>query len=188
MQLICRGQYPLAVMSAASGAPEEPDATVSAIEQALTQLVRHANLPRVHARLAAMIGVAIDRAAYAALSRLGECGPLRLSDLACVMGVDASTASRQVQALEREGLVRRRSDPGDQRVARLELTEAGSTALLEAQRARRQAVQELLADWSQADREALARLLGRLSHEIARLLEAPEHAGREGQGEAVVGR
>jgi DNA-binding MarR family transcriptional regulator len=146
-----------------------PAATMTDIEQALTRLVRRGNQPRVHERLAARAGVSLDRAAYAALCRVQETGPLRLSELAARMGVDASTASRQVQQLERTGLVGRVGDPDDRRASLLELTAEGDRVLTRMRRARRASLDRVLAGWSAADRRVLAALLTRLVDDLERV-------------------
>jgi DNA-binding MarR family transcriptional regulator len=146
-----------------------PAATMTDIEQALTRLVRRGNQPRVHERLAARAGVPLDRAAYAALCRVQEAGPLRLSELAARMGVDASTASRQVQQLERTGLVGRVGDPDDGRASLLELTAEGDRVLTRMRQARRASLDQVLAGWSAADRRVLAALLTRLVDDLERV-------------------
>lgn len=60
-----------------------------------------------------------------ALVELGYQGPLRLNDLAQLMGTSAPTASRAVDALETLGLVTRTADPEDRRALRIELSRAG---------------------------------------------------------------
>jgi DNA-binding MarR family transcriptional regulator len=146
-----------------------PTAAMTDIEQALTRLVRRGNQPRVHERLAARAGVTLDRAAYAALCRVREAGPLRLSELAARMGVDASTASRQVQQLERTGLVGRVGDPDDRRASLLELTAEGDRVLTRMRQARRASLDQVLAGWSAADRRTLAALLTRLVDDLERV-------------------
>ena len=59
------------------------------------------------------------------LETLQEEGVLRLKALAERVGVQISTATRLVDAAERQGLVIRRPAPGDARGVRVELTEEG---------------------------------------------------------------
>jgi DNA-binding MarR family transcriptional regulator len=143
-----------------------PAAAMTDIEQALTRLIRRGNQPRVHERLAARAGVTLDRAAYAALCRVHEAGPLRLSELAARMGVDASTASRQVQQLERTGLVGRVGDPADRRASLLELTTEGDRVLARMRQARRASLAQVLGGWSAAERRTLAAVLTRLVDDL----------------------
>lgn len=51
------------------------------------------------------------------------------SALATFLGTTRGTASQTIKALEAKGLVRRRAEPADRRVCRLEITDAGSTVL-----------------------------------------------------------
>jgi DNA-binding MarR family transcriptional regulator len=146
-----------------------PDAVITDIEQALTRLIRRGNQPRVHERLAARAGVSLDRAAYAALSRVHEAGPLRLSELATRMGVDVSTASRQLQQLERSGLVARVGDPADRRASLLELSAEGRRVLARMRQARHAGLARVLAGWSARDRRRLATALTRLVDDLERV-------------------
>lgn len=77
------------------------------------------------------------------------------SDLARFQKVSQPTISRQVDGLVTKGLVVRRPDPTDRRVAHLELTERGAALLkeLEARACRR--VSRALAALTPADKEAV---------------------------------
>lgn len=139
---------------------------IAAIEAALTVLVRRARLPDAHAAAAAAAGVRLDRASYVVLSRIGEWGPIRLSELAGRLGVDVSTASRHVHRLVTDGYITRADDPTDRRAALLSLTEPGTEAVDRIRAARRDALGRLLDDWPADDRAALARLLSRLAESL----------------------
>lgn len=138
------------------------------IEQALTTLLGRGNLPRMHDRLMQATGMNLERAAYVVVSRLGDVGAMRLSDLAANLGLDISTVSRHVAQLERDGLVGRRPDPTDGRSTILEVTAKGEEALERVRQARRIGLDKLLNDWSPEDLEDLARLLDRLSADVIR--------------------
>lgn len=141
--------------------PLERDADV--VGDALAVIIRRSNLPRLHDRLAASAGVALDRAGFVVLSRLHDAGGLRLSELAERLGTDVSTVSRQVAALERAGLVERTPDPHDRRATRLAPTEAGVDAYLRLRAARRRALAAVLEHWDEGERAALAALLDRFA-------------------------
>ncbi len=49
-------------------------------------------------------------------------------DLARALGIEGATLTRHLDGLERAGLVRRRPDPHDRRILRLEITEFGVDA------------------------------------------------------------
>jgi DNA-binding MarR family transcriptional regulator len=85
------------------------------------------------------------------------------------MGVDASTASRQVQQLERTGLVGRVGDPADRRASLLALTAEGDRVLTRMRQARRASLAQVLGGWSRADRRKLATVLTRLVDDLERV-------------------
>ena len=92
------------------------------------------------------------------LSTLDRTGPRRLTDLAVIEGVTQPSMTSLVTSLEQAGLVERRKDPADKRVALVALTEVGSTYLRE----RRRTTAQLF-----------ARLLGKLPpDEVAALIAA----------------
>lgn len=67
----------------------------------------------------------VDPAGYAALSSIGAFGPLRLTELAALLGTPLTTMSDWVRRLERGGKVQRRPNPADARSTLLELTPEG---------------------------------------------------------------
>ncbi|MEV1289310.1 MarR family transcriptional regulator [Micromonospora sp. NPDC049679] len=108
----------------------------------------------------------LDRAAYVILRHLQEAGPQNVSALAARLNLDGSTVTRQVSAIQRDGLVTREPDPHDGRGALIAPTRAGLHRV-DAVRAARTAVYgEILADWSAEDRLALATLMRRLNESL----------------------
>lgn len=93
-------------------------------------------------------------------------GPLRLTDLAAAVELDASTVSRQVRHLEDGGMLERTGDPDDRRASRIALTDEGRTRLEAGAERRRAYVSHLLDDWPPEDREQLRLLLNRLLDEL----------------------
>ncbi|HEX5769531.1 MAG TPA: MarR family transcriptional regulator [Nocardioidaceae bacterium] len=93
-------------------------------------------------------------------------GPLRLTDLAAVVELDASTVSRQVRHLEDRGLLERTGDPDDGRASRIALSAEGRTRLETGAERRRAFVSRLVEDWPSEDRERLRLLLNRLLDEL----------------------
>jgi DNA-binding MarR family transcriptional regulator len=108
-----------------------------------------------------------DPAAMAIVHLVNEYGPLRLTALAQVAGLDASTASRHVRNLEAAGQLSRAADPQDGRAAQIAITESGRTLLREAVARRARHFDEALAAWPEEDRAALPRLLNRLVEDLA---------------------
>lgn len=108
-----------------------------------------------------------DPAAMAIVFLVAEHGPLRLTALAEVACLDASTASRHVGNLEAAGHVRRTRDPDDGRATLIAITGDGRALLRTAMEARARRFDAALAEWPEADRAALARLLGRFAEALA---------------------
>lgn len=101
------------------------------------------------------------------LGRMAKFGPVRLSDLAAAVCVDASTLTPQAKRLEREGFVARRTDPSDRRAALLHVTRAGRLLLERMHRVREEMLGEFLGGWSERDRASAARALTRLAESLA---------------------
>lgn len=80
----------------------------------------------------------------------------RLGEVLCV---DASTVTKTLLRLERDGVVERRTDSGDARVSRVYLTAHGRALLKPVVKIWTQAEQQLVKKLSQADRMRLRRLL-----------------------------
>lgn len=120
-------------------------------------------------------GLRLEAAGVHVLGRLSLLGPVRLTELAAALGLDPSSVSRQVSAVERAGFVRREPDPSDGRATRLVLTDKGRAAAASVQEKRAQALEVLTPGWSDTDLERLARQLARLNNDLtanAHLLDA----------------
>lgn len=156
------------------------------LDDALTSLLRHGRLGAIHDRVAAAVGIPLDRALYVVLARIGDAGPLRLSDLAQLLGVDISTASRQVSAVEARFLVARDPLPGDRRAALLRLTATGEEVLRIYRDTRRRLIGTAIADWADPEKQTLVALLIRFNDDLRRLTDpaAASPAGRTRQEQA----
>lgn len=138
------------------------------IEQQMTVLLRR--VQRIH--LVTSAGdLDLDRSAYGIMCRLADEGPQRLGSLAAAFGLDPSTITRQVQALEKAGLAERSADATDRRASILDLTEEGRRVLRRTRQHRRDRLDELLAGWSDADRAELGRLLEKFNTSMEALVE-----------------
>lgn len=144
----------------------DSDTSIAMIEESIVTIVREATLPRIQEWFTAQAGVAVERAGYQVLRGVAEHAPIRLSELAHLLGVDTSTVTRHVQTLERQGMLARTGDPTDRRVALLELTPQGVTALDRLRQARHRLFAEVLTDWPVEELAALAPLLARLAHDF----------------------
>jgi DNA-binding MarR family transcriptional regulator len=134
---------------------------------ALVRIVRQAMLTRLGDRISERAGTGLDRALAVILVQLEE-APQRVSDLAAGLGVDVSTTSRQLQALERLGLVERRRDPADRRASVLAINDDGRRTLAAHRVARRAVVAEVMQDWTVEDTESFGRLLHRFADDLER--------------------
>lgn len=142
-------------------------APLDRLEHALVDLVRLGNLSRVHDRLVGRARLRIERGAYVVLATIGDDGPLRLSAVAAVLGIDVSTASRHVTRLSELGLIERSVDEADHRAAQLTLTAPGREALEGLRAARHGALAEVLTDWDSTEIADLAAAIERLNGAFA---------------------
>ncbi|MGO8871328.1 MAG: MarR family winged helix-turn-helix transcriptional regulator [Acidimicrobiales bacterium] len=131
------------------------------LERSLTQVAR-AILRLEVPKDALAEGESIDRAGYWLLVRLSGQTPVRLSELAESVELDLSTVSRQMRDLVACGLVAKVPDPQDGRASLLSLSRRGKAVLDAVSEARRQALAEAVADWTEDERDALAAGLARL--------------------------
>ena len=131
---------------------------------ALQHMVRLAQ--RLSTAFEAAVGMHLAR--WRILNHLHEHGASTQKHMKTLIGVDAAALTRQLQLLETEGLVRRRSHPDDQRLTEVALTAAGTDRLAAGRVARDAFVARLLAG---LDAEALAAFEATLAH-IGRNLDA----------------
>jgi DNA-binding MarR family transcriptional regulator len=111
-------------------------------------------------------GDEVDYSAFPILKLLSHQGPMRLSALAGVLGLDASTVSRHARQLEDRGLLERTGDPDDGRASRVAVSELGDAALARGFETRRALITSALDGWSDAERETLRTLLHRLVQDL----------------------
>jgi DNA-binding MarR family transcriptional regulator len=137
------------------------------IEQQLTILLRR--VQRIHFTTSSG-EVELDRSAYGILCRLVDEGPQRLGYLAQAFGLDPSTITRQVQALEHGGFVERRPDPTDRRASLLDLSDQGREVLTETRARRREWLRAALGDWDEHDHEEFGRLLEKFNLSIDKVV------------------
>ena len=137
------------------------------VERSLSQLARLARPSRIFGETTDRDGRLIDRAAHSVLARVEEFGPIRLTDLALLMEIDISTASRHVRALEERGLIRRSDAPDDQRAQHLHLTPDGADVLARSRALRLAGIQNRLSEWNDRDLCSLARLLERFAANLS---------------------
>ena len=104
----------------------------------------------------------MSRAGYAVLRCVEAAGELTLGDIAAECAMDPAAVSRQVRVLEVDGLLRRATHEDDARVTVVTLTPDGRKVYRRIVEFRTSYMTEVLASWSAADRDTLARLVNRL--------------------------
>jgi DNA-binding MarR family transcriptional regulator len=104
------------------------------------------------------------------LATLELTGPRRITDLAACEGVMQPSMTALVSALERSGLVERRRDPSDRRVALVALTSDGAEYIRARRQAGVEAFAQLINDLPADEAEALSAAVAAITH-IQRLDE-----------------
>jgi DNA-binding MarR family transcriptional regulator len=132
------------------------------VEHAVERLARLFQSQKPAARRAALSGVDLTRTAQKLLWHVITEAPIRISDLARDVGMSDAVVSRQVQALEHEGLVERRPSPKDGRVSLVRPTARGRGAGRRLRRAADTIFHEKMTRWSARDLAALAEHIERL--------------------------
>ncbi|MFE5588266.1 MarR family winged helix-turn-helix transcriptional regulator [Kitasatospora sp. NPDC056531] len=110
----------------------------------------------------------------AAIGRLEQEGPIRLTALAAAEGIAQPSMTSLVQRLERQGLASRSADPRDGRVCLVAITDAGHELLAARRRAQRARVTGLLAELPEQDVQALSEAMHTALAIVRRMLrQAP---------------
>jgi DNA-binding MarR family transcriptional regulator len=123
---------------------------------------------RLERRLRQRSAGGVTASQYAALVTISKRGELTLGELAAAEGVSPPSMTRIAAHLGQAGLVQRRPDPLDRRVARVALSARGAEMLREARTLREQYLRERLEAMGPKDVEVLARaaeLMSRLAGE-----------------------
>ena len=144
------------------------DSANQQIEQQMTTLLRR--VQRIHLSTSDA-EINLERSAYGIMCKLADEGPQRLGALAQAFGLDPSTITRQVQALEEIGMASRKTDPSDRRASILDLTAEGRTTLDRTRSHRRARLQRALTAWPDSDLTEFARLLREFNASLDRLLD-----------------
>jgi DNA-binding MarR family transcriptional regulator len=132
------------------------------IEAGMTRIARIANSRRSARAVMQRSGVELGPLAMTTLATIHRCGPARLTQLSEEMGYEPSRVSKELQRLVAGGLVEQARDPSDKRAYLLTVTEKGADVHKRYRRAADELVAEALADWSDDDLRAFARLIGRV--------------------------
>jgi DNA-binding MarR family transcriptional regulator len=110
----------------------------------------------------------LERSAYILLSRINAQGPMTIGELSDALGLDVSTLQRQTAAAMRADLLERIPDPDGGMARRFRLTTGGAEHLEDARQRFVEALEAVLADWSDGDLEQFATYLARFNTDIER--------------------
>ena len=143
------------------------DAVVWTALSRMTQISKAVGQGRVFEGATEAAGVGLDRPAMTVLLTLYTAdGPLRIGEIAERMQVVGPHVTRQVQGLERRGLVHRIGDPDDRRASLIAPTEEGTEAASRYSASMIRWFMQAVADWSEHDRDELGRLLQKFADDV----------------------
>lgn len=137
------------------------------VQQGFTQLAHWASRPDVRRYLYGSEDVRLSPADAGLLEFLTKNGPMRVSELAAIQGVDKSTMTPQVRRLEDRGLLTREPDPTDRRATLLSTSPTGVEVQRRIGQAGAAVLDDVLSAWSKEDREALGTLMVRFANQLA---------------------
>ncbi len=98
--------------------------------------------------------------------------PARSSDISRAFGFAPRTVTEAIDALERDGLVRREADMVDRRAKTIIITPAGSAAIAASEPMRRQLTSQLFDALDEAERTQLTSFIVRLGGRLEEIDEA----------------
>lgn len=122
-----------------------------------------------------MQGDGVDPGTFWLLKGLAARDSMRVTELAALANLDASTVSRHVAQLHRSGWIERSQDPADGRAQRVAISPAGRELLNQGLARRRVVLSRGLRDWNESDVETFGALLTRFVNDIEHDSEL-EHA------------
>lgn len=159
--------------SQASKADELPGAVVDAVLGASRALVA------IAARSLGAAGQEVTLPQYRALVVLASRGPQRVIDLAGILDVNASTATRMCDRLVGKGLVRRQRLASDRRTVRVSISASGHELVAEVTKARRREISAIVRRIPAERRQRLVETLGMFAEAAG---EVPEQDWSLGWG------
>jgi DNA-binding MarR family transcriptional regulator len=151
----------------------QTNSRLTLLDVAFTRVRRLWESPALRRRFVAAMGLSVDPGVVRTLRAVDSGAGCGVNDVAANLGVEASTASRLVDAGVSAGYLSRSVSPEDRRRSVLTVTEAGADVLQRALVVREQLLSELTADWTDHDIETLATLLERLGARVADLEQQP---------------
>ncbi|MFZ5918943.1 MAG: MarR family winged helix-turn-helix transcriptional regulator [Chloroflexota bacterium] len=111
-----------------------------------------------HARIHTLLEtLGLYRGQPSVLQALWEQEGLMHTELARRLQVQPATITKMLQRMEKAGFIERRPDPGDQRVSRVYLTDAGRAVRADVQQVWRQLEEEAFAGFTLKERDLVRR-------------------------------
>jgi DNA-binding MarR family transcriptional regulator len=140
----------------------QPDSTLSFASSSATHLLHRAgqHAEELFARASGELGITARQ--FIVLAAIDGLDKPSQTTLCEVSGIDRSTLADIVRRLEMRGLIHRQRTKTDARMYAVNVTEEGRSILMRAAPIARDVEEELLAGFSEADREAFKALLGRI--------------------------
>ena len=145
---------------------QDLDASVHAVEAAMTEVFRLAASRRVHDERQRRSGTSLSRTEWELLRRVDDLGPVRVRQLAGLVDLSPAVTSRALASLESDGLVARAATPEDGRGVSFRSTRSGHRARERFQAAMFDELTTVLSTWSPRDRAVLADVLPRLVQDL----------------------
>ena len=144
----------------AAASPPAPapalDEDLRRIERAVTEVLRIAASPKLHAARMQAAGLDLSRTELRFLMRLADGGARSVSKLGAELDVSQPTASRSLRDLEDAGLVARRGDQRDGRLAVYDVTATGRRVCARVDTVGREQLAAALADVPEGRRREIA--------------------------------
>jgi DNA-binding MarR family transcriptional regulator len=146
------------------------------LDEALVDLRRLWMHPRLLRWFAAQVGHDVEPATLRTLRAIetAEGGSPGVTDLAAILAVEASPASRLVEQAVGDGYVERRSSESDRRRTELRLTAEGERLLTRSTEVRGELLGRATRGWDDEELTRLAELLSRLQVDLRGLLDDEE--------------
>jgi len=157
-------------MDVTEGWGQSREQTIQQVRELSRKLVRELGFMRPH-----LADSGLSPSAVHAIIEVGLAPGLQARDLASMLRLDKSNASRQVAKLEGMGLLRRETDSGDARASRLYLTRQGAALRARIDRFATDQVSKALRQLVPGDQQALLRLLALYGDALSR--DNPNLAG-----------
>ena len=122
---------------------------------ALLDIISVMNQPARDEQLLQAAGVQLEQLLFPLLVAIGRRGPIGVVELADNLGRDYTTVSRQVKKLEAQGLAHKQPNARDRRISEVTLSEQGQAIFAQIARARQKLMNQVLANWSPEEVQAL---------------------------------